>query len=131
MVFLGCATTSTNIPETKSQDKPKVTYDGGIDPDVFNVWTHERAWKESQGITFAIKNPMKYATIPYALVYVAMGISKTHGIPDGSIVSFTYIDDGKLRYFHNVRMRGHYKEIPVPPNNTAILIEILKGLVGQ
>ena len=142
IAFLGCATTSANVPETKTKPviQPEVkeevkkilgkyTYDGGIDPVVFNHWLAQPLIKEKHGITYAMKNPRKYAAIPFALVYLAQGLYQKYKVPDGTIMSFAYIEDSKLRFF--VNKEGHYTEIDLPSEQATRLKKILEGFVGQ
>lgn len=144
--LVGCAGTSANIPKETpkkkvilmipdaSKDKPKLkgnyTYDGRLDPAMFNRWSPGKTWKERYGVTLALKNPRKHASIPYALVYFAMGQEKLN-IPNGTIFSFAYIEDGKVRFFLNIGLKGHYKEMKIPEKQVDGIRKILEGFVGK
>jgi len=135
MVLMSCATIKSNVqkktkpsiqPNTQEKPQKKYTYDGDLNPAVFINWTRVPYMIEEHGQSYVAKNPTKHAAIKYALLYIAEGVSKEKNVPYGSLLSYVYIDDGKLRFF--MIKNSRYKEFMLSLIEVARLGAILKPL---
>lgn len=135
---------NANIPKetpTIQTDKPtlllkprlKVTHESSFNPVAFLTWKQspEPMFTERLGNTYVYFNPKRYAAIPFAFVYMAEGGEKTHGIEDGTLLSYCYIEDGEFKHYGGVTKREepykvHFKRVHLVPKTAAMLKGILE-----
>ncbi len=115
------------------QPRVKITYESSFSPKVFLSWVQspEPMFREKFGNTYVYFNPMKHAAIPFAFVYMAEGAEKTHGIEDGTLLSYAYIEDGEFKHYGGSTMTKesknvHFKRVYLKPKTAAMLKDTLE-----